>query len=287
MNNNNKDNIRISFIKCNMAYQDELDNINRELTEKEISDYNKQINKYIKDLNISEKIKNNDEFILLLTLIFGGNYKYDIIELTTDEINERYEWYLEGYNFFLRDDAFDIIDKYGAIIPLDSKGNLTVDSVIIDKILQEYNLRVSDSSDIKDIINETWDDKSKMITCEGLDNFSEIKNGLAFKYYLFCEEYLKKGKIKPTCEGLGIARNTAYLWLKDKKVIDYLNSRKQEIKDDIKNSYMATYSLCFDELSHIINSDYVNSDTKIKAIGTFLKHYENIERINYGNISED
>ena len=118
-----------------------------------------------------------------------------------------------------------------------------------------------------------------MITNDNLNKSSEERNGLNFKHFIFCEEYIKRGKIKPTCDYLGISRNTAYLWLKDDKVQNYLKERQEEIKQDTDNTFKMTYNECFNQLNEMINSTYIQNGDKIKAIDTFLKHYENIERL--------
>ena len=99
------------------------------------------------------------------------------------------------------------------------------------------------------------------------------------QHFIFCEEYLKRGKIKPTCEHLGISRNTAYTWLKDKKVQEYLTSRQDEIKEETNNTFLNTYRECFNVLNEMITDNNLYDSDKIKAIDTFLKHYTNIERI--------
>lgn len=274
--------IKLNVIKNNMVYQEELDNIDHNLTEQQIEEQIKTINKYLKE-DIKDTpifILNDDYFILILAILTANNPVLDITDLDYNAILERYNWYNEGVTFFKDKNAFKILDEYGAIIQKDSNGFYEINDVVVKKVLSDSGFYITgDKSDIKNAIYDTWEDQTQMITNDNLNKSSEERNGLNFKHFIFCEEYIKRGKIKPTCDYLGISRNTAYLWLKDDKVQNYLKERQEEIKQDTDNTFKMTYNECFNQLNEMINSTYIQNGDKIKAIDTFLKHYENIERL--------
>ena len=274
--------IKLNVIKNNMVYQEELDNIDHNLTEQQIEEQIKTINKYLKE-DIKDTptfILNDDYFILILAILTTNNPVLDITDLDYNAILERYNWYNEGVTFFKDKNAFKILDEYGAIVQKDSNGFYEINDVVVKKVLSDSGFYITgDKSDIKNAIYDTWEDQTQMITNDNLNKSSEERNGLNFKHFIFCEEYIKRGKIKPTCDYLGISRNTAYLWLKDDKVQNYLKERQEEIKQDTDNTFKMTYNECFNQLNEMINSTYIQNGDKIKAIDTFLKHYENIERL--------
>ena len=274
--------IKLNVIKNNMVYQQELDNIDHNLTEQQIEEQIKTINKYLKE-DIKDTptfILNDDYFILILAILTANNPILDITDLDYNAILERYNWYNEGVTFFKDKNAFKILDEYGAIVQKDSNGFYKINDVVVKKVLSDSGFYITgDKSDIKNAIYDTWEDQTQMITNDNLNKSSEERNGLNFKHFIFCEEYIKRGKIKPTCDYLGISRNTAYLWLKDDKVQNYLKERQEEIKQDTDNTFKMTYNECFNQLNEMINSTYIQNGDKIKAIDTFLKHYENIERL--------
>lgn len=176
----------------------------------------------------------------------------------------------------------EIIDFYGTIVNKDDNGYYEVNDAIATRILNDNELKVTDEDvlkDIKDAINLTWENKKEILDPNIINDISEKQNGINFKQFIFCEEYLKRGKIKPTCEHLGISRNTAYLWLKDDKVNEYLKNRQNEIKRETDDTFLQTYRASFNQLNKMINSNYMENSDKIKAIDVFLKHYENIERL--------
>ena len=274
--------IKLNVIKNNMVYQQELDNIDHNLTEQQIEEQIKTINKYLKEAihDTPTFILNDDYFILILAILTANNPILDITDLDYNAILERYNWYNEGVTFFKDKNAFKILDEYGAIVQKDSNGFYKINDVVVKKVLSDSGFYITgDKSDIKNAIYDTWEDQTQMITNDNLNKSSEERNGLNFKHFIFCEEYIKRGKIKPTCDYLGISRNTAYLWLKDDKVQNYLKERQEEIKQDTDNTFKMTYNECFNQLNEMINSTYIQNGDKNKAIDTFLKHYENIERL--------
>lgn len=282
--------IKLNVIKNNMVYQEELDHIDHNLTEQQIEEQIKTINKYLKE-DIKDTptfILNDDYFILILAILTANNPVLDITDLDYNAILERYNWYNEGVTFFKDKNAFKILDEYGAIVQKDSNGFYEINDVVVKKVLSDSGFYITgDKSDIKNAIYDTWEDQTQILTNDNLNKSSEERNGLNFKHFIFCEEYIKRGKIKPTCDYLGISRNTAYLWLKDDKVQNYLKERQEEIKQDTDNTFKMTYNECFNQLNEMINGTYIQNDDKIKAISTFLKHYENMQRLKQPVISED
>lgn len=186
-------------------------------------------------------------------------------------------------NFFKRngDEAFTIYEEYG-IVETDDEGYFKLNDNMISKIVKDSGFSFNSDDDLKafkNIVYETWENQKEILTQDSLNKDSEARNGINFKHFIFCEEYIKRGKIKPTCDYLGISRNTAYLWLKDDKVQKYLKDRQDEIKKETDDTFTQTYRESFNELNKMIKSNYIQTSDKIKAIDTFLKHYENIERL--------
>ena len=134
--------------------------------------------------------------------------------------------------------------------------------------------------DITSDFNDYQIDKTKPLTYNDIDNIVKEEEGLNYKYLLFCEEYIKRnGNIKATCEYIGIGRATAYRWLELEEVKDYLKKREDEITRTTDNTFKNTYNECFNELNKMITKGNLNNSDRIKAIDTFLKHYENLERL--------
>ena len=176
----------------------------------------------------------------------------------------------------------EIIGFYNDIVYKDDNGYFEVNDAIANRILRDNDLNVKDKEDLEDIkeaISLTWENKKEILDPSTINDISEKQNGINFKQFIFCEEYLKRGKIKPTCEHLGISRNTAYLWLKEENVQAYLKKRKDEIKQETDDTFLNTYRASFNQLNNMINSRNLDATDKIKAIDVFLKHYENIERL--------
>lgn len=134
-------------------------------------------------------------------------------------------------------------------------------------------------------LNNEIIDHSKPYSFEDINNNTKEEEGLEFKYLLFCEEYLKRGKLTETCKYLGIGRATAYRWLELEEVKEYLSNRKKELETEAKERYNNLYNKCLDELEDTIN----NSDraSTLKAVDIFLKHHDNLRRIEAPTLSED
>ena len=182
-------------------------------------------------------------------------------------------------------DYDDVLGFYKDIVNKDYNGFYKVNDAVLYKVVEKNDLNIKlvtdeDKDNIKNLISDTWENKKEILDPSKIDDLSEQQHGLTFKQFIFCEEYIKRGKIKPTCDYLGISRNTAYLWLDDKKVQDYLTKRQDEITKETDKTFSNTYTNCFNVLQDMINSKYMQNSDKIKAIDTFLKHYENIKRLN-------
>ena len=281
--------IKLNVIKNNMVYQDELDHIDRNVTKEDLDKQVKIINEYLKNdiTDTPTYILNDDYFILILAILTANNPVFSIEDLDYNALLERYKWYNEGVKFFEDENAFNILDEYGVIVEKDDEGFYKLNDTIVNKILSENGFYITkDKEDIKNVIYDTWENQKELLTNANINKSSEERNGLNFKHFIFCEEYIKRGKIKPTCDYLGISRNTAYLWLKDDKVQRYLKERQDEIKQDTDNTFKQTYNECFNQLNNMINSTFIQNDDKIKAISTFLKHYENMQRLNQSPTNE-
>lgn len=270
----------------NMFYQEWLDDKSYTEDEEIIKGRIKPLKDRVISLDIDEQLKenilNSDYFLSLLAHVDFVNNNNPELDLTSDELNDLATEYDKINNFFREngDEAFNVYEKYG-IITKNSYGTYNLDDVITT--LAQDNDIVLDNEEqekaFKNVIYNLYDDRTKLPNNDLINKASEEQNGINLKHFIFCEEYIKRGKIKPTCEFLGISRNTAYLWLKDEKVQAYLKDRQDEIKRETDDTFIQTYRASFDELNKMIKSNYMQNSDKIKAIDTFLKHYENIERL--------
>lgn len=282
----NKELIKEKAFVNNMFYVEELSNYTEDENEinKRIEELKKDISEYEQEkllFSIDSIINNKFLMRVLAYALPNGTEDY----LTTSVLN-RLTKDFNNYNKVFNkneDEAFKMLEIYdGNILEMTDDGFYKLDNVIVDKVIEDSDFYITSKDDKDHIQNEifnTWENQKELLTKESLDNYSEKRNGINFKHFIFCEEYIKRGKIKPTCEHLGISRNTAYLWLKDDKVQEYLKSRQDEIKKETDNTFLATYNACFNELQDMVNSSYMQNSDKIRAIDVFLKHYENIERL--------
>lgn len=229
-----------------------------------------------------DRLLSSDYFLRLLAHNITSD---DGNELNENFLNRLIEWYDDVNNFFNSegDNAFKILELYdGQIVKKNSEGYYTLNDTIVNKVIKDSGFYVSDETEKKDIKNaifDTWENQKEILTNDSINEYSEKRNGINFKHFIFCEEYIKTGKVKTTCDNLGISRNTAYLWLKDEKVQEYLKDRQDEIKRETDDTFIQTYRASFNELNKMINGRYLQNTDKIKAIDVFLKHYENIERL--------
>ena len=193
--------------------------------------------------------------------------------------------YLQGIQFLDKDnkDKKEILETYGKIIvPQENEYYITTKEV--EQLLEKNGFKIDDLKKVKDIQNgleKLWKDKSKMIVPSTLEKDSKDWEGISFKKFLFCEEYIKTGRVKTTCENLGIGRTTAFDYLKDKEVQDYLQQRRDEIKKESEELFKQGLNDSFEELMKIIKEESSFESVlnrKVKAIDIFLRHYENIQR---------
>ena len=206
-------------------------------------------------------------------------------DLGEDRLNDLIREYNKINDFINNNEDYDnILFLYGDIVNKDSNGFYYVNDAVLNKVIAKNDLNIELATDddfinVKQLISDTWENKKEILDPSKINELSEQQHGINFKQFIFCEEYLKRGKIKPTCDFIGISRNTAYLWLDDTKVQTYLKHRQDEIKRETDDTFIQTYRVSFNELNKMISSRSIDTPDKIKAIDTFLKHYENIERL--------
>ena len=200
----------------------------------------------------------------------------DVLEL----YSARKEWFDTGCIFFEKNDYAKILDEYGCIPELYENGEFKLTTSVVTHILEKLGFKSEKPSvQIKKEIDELWDDRQKMLFPETVQQLCSEKNGISLKEFLFCEEYIRTGRITDTAKNLGIGRTTCYEYLKKPDVQRYLEERKREISDELNNTIINGFGDCFNELRGIINglkNDRFDRQDKIKAIDTYLKHYENI-----------
>lgn len=139
---------------------------------------------------------------------------------------------------------------------------------------------------IEKLIFQLWENQHKPLTNKSLNEYSVKREGLPFKKYLFCEEYLKSGNIKRTCESLCIGRTTGQRYLKDEEVKKYIEERRQEMQKENEERMKEGYHKCFNKLLEITEESGHHDSERIKAIDIFLKHYEFILKPKNDSIDE-
>lgn len=147
----------------------------------------------------------------------------------------------------------------------------------IDQITNELGFQVYSIEtlhEIKENFYSLWKDQTKDTNTKQLDDQCTVDNGLPLKQFLFCEEYLKTGKIVDTCKNLGIGKTTAFEYLKKEEVKSYLNERRNTIKEETNQLLETNFQKAMEGLSNLMeDSSFKSDDTRIKAIDTFLKYY--------------
>lgn len=186
----------------------------------------------------------------------------------------------EEAKLLLIEEIHDYIDRNKPYYYL-SKDELK--EILIKQLINPLKAKMLDDDEVKGILSDINDyhiDKTTPLNYEEIDNKIKEEEGLNYKYLLFCEEYIKRnGNIKATCEYIGIGRATAYRWLELDEVKEYLLKREEEITKETDKTFKNTFNECFKELNKLITKPLLNGSDRIKAIDTFLKHYENIERL--------
>lgn len=147
----------------------------------------------------------------------------------------------------------------------------------IDQITNELGFQVYSIEtlhEIKENFYSLWKDQTKDTNTKQLDVQCKNDNGLPLKQFLFCEEYLKTGKIVDTCKNLGIGKTTAFEYLKKEEVKSYLNERRNTIKEETNQLLETNFQKAMEGLSNLMeDSTFKSDETRIKAIDTFLKYY--------------
>lgn len=134
---------------------------------------------------------------------------------------------------------------------------------------------------------QLWENQHKPLTSESLNDYSIKREGLPFKKYLFCEEYMKSGNITKTCESLCIGRTTGQRYLNDEEVKKYIQERREQMKSENETRMKEGFHKCFNKLLEITEESGHQDSDRIKAIDTFLKHYSNVMNpTDKGNLDE-
>ena len=173
-----------------------------------------------------------------------------MIAIATLKQEDSEEWYS-----LTEDDIFDLLANEGFYIDSDN-----------------YKLKKS----IQKIMFQLWENQHKPLTNESLNDYSIKREGLPFKKYLFCEEYMKSGNITKTCESLCIGRTTGQRYLNDEEVKKYIQERREQMKSENETRMKEGFHKCFNKLLEITEESGHQDSDRIKAIDTFLKHYSNV-----------
>ena len=194
-----------------MFYQEWLDDKSYTEDDKIIKERITPLKEHIQTLDINEQLKenilNSDYFLNLLAHVDFVNNDNPELDLTNDELNDLATEYDKVNNFFREneDNAFNVYDKYG-IVTKNSYGTYNLDDVIME-IAKDNDIMLDNSEQedtFKKVISNLYDDRTQLPNNDLINKASEEQNGINLKHFIFCEEYIKRGKIKPTCEYLGI-----------------------------------------------------------------------------------
>lgn len=84
----------------------------------------------------------------------------------------------------------------------------------------------------------------------------------------------------------GVAKSTAYLWMKNPEFKEELQRRKSEMLGSVSNYLQSSLSVCCEELLHIVKDQSTTAQVKINAISlifqnarSFTEQTEILERI--------
>lgn len=206
----------------------------------------------------------------------GSVAESDVLEL----YNARKDWFDTGCMFFEKNDHTKVLDEYGCIPELNRNGEFLLTADVVAHLLEKLGFKSNKpSAHIKAEIDDLWDDRQTMLFPETVQQLCKEKNGISFKEFLFCEEYIRTGRITDTAKNLGIGRTTCYEYLKKPDVCQYLEDRRREISEELNATMMNGFGDCFNELRGIVNelkNNRFQIQDKIKAIDIYLKHYERI-----------
>lgn len=274
------------IITYNGLYQEEIDSF-YELPKERQKELIEATERQIEELEPNEKKIAKQLGSLFLAIV----YQDDLIEdpINEDNINKIYadrrEWLEQAERFLQRKDCEEIYKKYG-VLETYQNGDLKIDDVLLDIIYNESGFTIKEDKErFNEIIKKILKNEDKFPSEEVLKEDSIKQNGIGFKEFLFCEEYIKQGRITKVAKQLGIGRTTCYQYLKEKEVEQYLAERRKEIKQESDNLLKSGFFDCFQELhSMIAEQKYIQDSDKIRAIDTYLKHYET--SINKGNTNE-
>lgn len=245
-------------------------------TKEDIEDTRNEIRKWGEEFY--KQPLNDDLFCEIASRLYQEEFKDYII-------NDSWNRYIEGLQFLKEDNSEkkEILETYEEII-VPYYNEYTISDFEVEVLLEKSGFQIDDSHKIKEIkknLLKLWKDKSKMLVPSTLEKDSKEWEGISFKKFLFCEEYIKTGKVTKTCESLGIGRTTAFDYLKDNEVQEYLQKRREEMKEESENLFKQGLNQSFEELLKIIKEDSMQESVlnrKVKAIDTYLRHYENITR---------
>lgn len=263
----------------NMFYAEEFNDYDYTEEAETIKKRVAELKEYIEEADIEARLKNNilnnKEFLEILS-------HFDIVGLLNADGNSRVYELATDYdhinNFFKDEDAYTILNLYG-VVDKDDNGYYKLNDDMVDKIIQlnDYYIESEDKQkEVKELISANWEDQSKILTPDTLNEYSEKRNGISFKYFLFCEEYIKTGKMTEVAKKLGIGRRTCYDYMQKEEVKKYLQERQEEIRQENTNLMQQRFNNCFDTLYSmgVEHAEHVRDDIQIRAIDTFLKHYE-------------
>lgn len=257
----------------NALYQEEIDYF-YSLSEERQKELLKATEEQIEQLEPCEKELAKKMGALLLAIRFCEDLLEDPIneKNINDTYIDRYKYIEEARRFFEKENSEDLFQKYGIIDTYES-GDFKQEEVI-DLSFEDSGFKVNtDEKRFKHIFQDLWQNHKQFPSEQVMNDESIKRNGIGFKQFLFCEEYIKQGKITKTAESLGIGRTTCYDYLKQDEVKQYLETRRKEIKQESDDLLKTGFFDCFNELHQIVTKDTPRQD-KLKAIDIYLKHYE-------------
>ena len=264
----------------NCLYQEELDYF-YSFSDKERAEMFEEAKEQIKKL--SEEQKN---FVSLfgedtIAIAFCPTYEDITDEAITQFYVERSKYQKEAEEFFKKKEAKEVYDFLDYVPELSTNGEYKItgeNNALLQTIIKNGFFKNLDYWELKEIEKKLplyWENKQEFLLPKKIDEISNLRNGLNFKEYVFCEEYLKTGRVKKTSEILGIGRTTCYDYLNKEEVKKYLEARRKEMQEESDLLFKQGFYDCFEELQKIVKEKHTDDNAKIKAIDIYLKHYEN------------